>query len=548
MYGFSVRLNFQRRAALQAGKCVELRGMMITITKTSAICSLGENLDEIFSNAVAGNLTDLKIAAKLPEITDIKYNLRCNQILLHCVNQIKPEIETLIKKYDRKKIGVVIATTNTGIDKFEETGDAEFLKMSNPAEFLKDYLGLEGFFCGVSTACSSGIKVFSTAKRLMESGVCDAVIAGGTDEISKFPTAGFASLEVLSDERSIPMSKNRKGMNIGEAGAIFLLEKDAEGIQILGIGETSDAYHAATPDPEGTQAANAMKLALDEAGLSPKDIDYINLHGTGTISNDIMEANAVYKIFGKETPSSSTKPLTGHCLGASASIETALCCAVLEKNTLLPHIYDGEYDQNLPEIKLVQKGENPANVRYVMCNAFGFGGTNAVIVLGKQTSALSCQSKINSAAQVQPETYDLAKILPHNHPMILIDNIEEINVEEGYVSAKVTIRDDSLFFDKELNGISYITGIEFMAQTIGCYAYFKRGEGEPKIGFLLGTRSYKCNIDKFEKGETYIIKAKEIFGDNQLVSFECFIYNNNIECARPMVNVYQPENASEFLE
>lgn len=533
MYGFSVRLNFQRRAVLQAGKCVELRGMMITITKTSAICSLGENLDEIFSNAAAGNLTDLKITAELPEISDEKYNLRCNQILLHCVNQIKPEIETLIKKYDRKKIGVVIATTNTGIDKFEETGDAEFLKMSNPAEFLKDYLGLEGFSCGVSTACSSGIKVFSTAKRLMESGVCDAVIAGGTDEISKFPTAGFASLEVLSDERSIPMSKNRKGMNLGEAGAIFLLEKDAEGIQILGIGETSDAYHAATPDPEGTQAANAMKLALDEAGIKPQDIDYINLHGTGTVSNDIMEANAVYKIFGKETPSSSTKPMTGHCLGASASIETALCCAVLEKNTLLPHIYDGEYDQNLPEIKLVQKGEHSASIRYVMCNAFGFGGTNAVLILGKQKPH---------------KHYNLENILPHSHPMILIDDIEEINLDEGFVSARVTISDDSLFFDKELNGISYVTGIEFMAQTIACYSYFKRGGGAPKVGFLLGTRSYKCSIDRFKNGETYIIKAKEIFGDNQLVSFECFIYNNNIECAKAMVNVYEPENASEFLE
>lgn len=102
MYGFSVRLNFQRRAVLQAGKCVELRGMMITITKTSAICSLGENLDEIFSNAVAGKLTDLKITANLPEIDNEKYNLRCNQILLHCVNQIKPEIETLIKNMTEK--------------------------------------------------------------------------------------------------------------------------------------------------------------------------------------------------------------------------------------------------------------------------------------------------------------------------------------------------------------------------------------------------------------------------------------------------------------
>lgn len=196
----------------------------------------------------------------------------------------------------------------------------------------------------------------------------------------------------------------------------------------------------------------------------------------------------------------------------------------------------------------MQKGDNSVSVGYVMCNAFGFGGTNAVMVLGKQTSALSCRSRVNSAAQAQPETYELAKILPHNHPMILIDDIDEVNLDEGYVCARLTIREDSLFFDRELCGVSYITGIEFMAQTIGCYAHFKRGEGEPRIGFLLGTRSYKCNIDKFEKGKTYIIKAKEIFGDNQLVSFECFIYNNNIECASAMVNVYQPENASEFLE
>ena len=506
---------------------------MITITKTSAVCPLGENLNEIFENCTAGKLTDFKITAELPVISDEKYALRCNRILLHCVNQIKPEIDVFLQKYDRKKIGIVIATTNTGIDKFEETNDPQFLKMSNPAEFLKDYLGTKGFFCGVSTACSSGIKVFSTAQKLLESGVCDAVIAGGTDEISKFPGAGSGALEVLSDERSIPFSKNRKGMNIGEAGAIFLLEKDADGIQILGIGETSDAYHSSTPDPEGVQAARAMQIALEKANLTPEEIDYINLHGTGTGANDLMEANAVYKVFKNHTPASSTKPLTGHCLGAAASIETALCCMALEKNSLLPHIFDGEYDSNLPEIKLVKKGETAAHIKNVMCNAFGFGGTNAVIILAKKDGS---------------RHFDLEKILPHNHPMILIDDIEEINFDENYLTSRVTIREDSLFFDKELNGISYLTGIEFMAQTIGCYAFLKRGDSEPKVGFLLGTRSYKSSITKFENGKTYTIKAKEIFGDNQLVSFECFIYNDGNECARAMVNVYQTDDASEFLK
>lgn len=558
---------------------------MITITKTAAICSLGENLDEIFSNAVAGKLCDLRITADLPEIekkrerafdeilrsaqndralikiwektistqrikksevtdqsfespTDFgaegkKYDLRCNQILLHCVNQIKPAIDKFLAKYDKKKIGVVIATTNTGIDKFEETGEGEFLKMSNPAEFLRDYFGLEGYFSAISTACSSGIKVFSTAKKLMENGVCDAVIVGGTDEISRFPLAGFSALEVLSDERSIPMSKNRKGMNISEAGALFLLEKNGQGIQVAGIGETSDAYHASTPDPDGIQAARAIQIALDEASLSSDDIDYINLHGTGTVSNDIMETNAVYEIFKNKVPASSTKPLTGHCLGAAASIEVALCYMALEKNMLLPHIYDGEFDETLPPIKLVNldcHGAHRNDVRNIVCNAFGFGGTNAVIVLSKK--------------------YDLEKILPHNHPMILIDDIVEVNLKNEYIISKVTISENNMFFDKELNGVSYITGIEYMAQTIGCYAYLKRGEEDAKIGFLLGTRSYKSEIDKFENGKTYYIKAKEIFGDNQLVSFECLIYNSSSgdkELIKSIVNVYQPDDASEFL-
>ena len=511
---------------------------MITITKTTAICSLGENLEEIFSNAAAGKLTDLKIKANLPQILDEKYNIRCNRFLLHCMNTIKPELDVFLRKYDRKKIGVVIATTNTGIDRFEETGDRCFLKMSNPAEFVKDYLGLEGFFCGVSTACSSGIKVFSEARRLIENGICDAVIAGGADEISKFPLAGFASLEVLSDERSIPMSKNRKGMNIGEAAALFLIEKKEAaqgGINILGIGETSDAYHAATPEPEGTQAAKAMQTALDEACLKPEDIDYINLHGTGTVSNDLMEANAVYKIFLDTVQVSSTKPMTGHCLGASASIETALCCEALGQNKLLPHIYDGHFDNSIPRIRLADRNETATQIiKNVMCNSFGFGGTNAVIILGLNEN--------NSHIQ----EYDLEKVLPHNHPMILIDRIEDVNLEAGTVTTSVEINEDSLFFDKELDGISYVAGIEFMAQTVGCFAYFKSGEKDPKIGFLLGTRSYKCSIDKFERGKTYNIKAKEIFSDNELVSFECFIYNNGIECANAMINVYQPQGAAEF--
>lgn len=359
---------------------------MMIITDFSAVCNLGESPEEIFNNACRGVLREFRIDAKLPVISDENYNLRCNRILLHCVNRLKDKIDLLIGKYGKKRVGIVIANANTGIDEFEDSENPEHIKIGNPAEFLKKILGLEGFYCAVSTACSSGIKVFSTAERLLENDICDAVIAGGCDGLSRLPIAGFSALEVVSETRSIPFSKNRSGMNISEAGALFVLEKEGKGIKVLSTGETSDAYHASTPEPEGIEAARAMELALSNAGLKADDIDYVNLHGTGTKANDLMEANAIYKVFADKVPVSATKPLTGHCLGAAASIETALCCAMLEynpENYLLPHIYDGQYDNSLPQIRLAKKGEKLSKIQNVICTAFGFGGTNAVIILGK---------------------------------------------------------------------------------------------------------------------------------------------------------------------
>lgn len=144
--------------------------------------------------------------------------------------------------------------------------------------------------------------------------------------------------------------------------------------------------------------------------------------------------------------------------------------------------------------------------------------------------------------------YDLEKILPHSYPMILIDEIQEANLDEGFITTLLTIRKDNLFFDSNLGGVSYLTGIEFMAQTIACYAQLKFGSKTPKIGFLLGTRSYKAYVPKFEENVTYEVKAKELYCDNELVSFECFIYNDGKVCANAMVNAYQPANAEDFLK
>lgn len=144
------------------------------------------------------------------------------------------------------------------------------------------------------------------------------------------------------------------------------------------------------------------------------------------------------------------------------------------------------------------------------------------------------------------KVYNLADILPHNHPMILIDKFLDYSLEGQTAKASVTITKDKIFYDDDLMGVSPIVGIEYMAQTIGCYAYFMNGEKPPKVGFLLGTRSYKNSLEKFELGKTYTILVKQVFSDNQLVSFECFIYNESMECASAIVNVYQPQSDSDL--
>ena len=142
---------------------------------------------------------------------------------------------------------------------------------------------------------------------------------------------------------------------------------------------------------------------------------------------------------------------------------------------------------------------------------------------------------------------DLDKILPHDYPMILIDELLDVDLSNNTVKTAVKITKNKIFYDESIEGISPIVGIEFMAQTIGCYAYFQNGEQRPKIGYLLGSRGYKCALEKFEKDKSYTIEAKRVFADNELVSFECFIYNDSVECARATVNVYQPQSTENII-
>ena len=360
----------------------------MNITKYNAICNLGSNIDEVFSKALLGDDCCFflecdkrlgKVETELPEIQNEDYNIRANRLMLECLKPL--EIEKC-----GKDLAVVCATTNSGVEEYETTHNTKHYEIGNPAEFIHKYYNLNGYYTSVSTACSSGIKAFSIAKELLDSGIAEQVLVFGVDTLAKVPIYGFDSLEILSKEPTNPFSKNRKGINIGEGAAAFLLEKGNVGIEVVGIGETTDFYHSTTPDPEGVEAERAIRLALGEI----KKVDYINLHGTGTYANDLMEGRAINRALGSDVPASSTKPLTGHCLGAAASVEIALCCKLLENKSeqVFPHVYDGVYDDEIPQIMLADKGTRVKNIKTCLCTSFGFGGTNAAIVLRRNDNEL----------------------------------------------------------------------------------------------------------------------------------------------------------------
>lgn len=531
----------------------------IFITDASAVFADKLTLDDTIIKG--GKFYFGKLEKDFEPIDDERYDLRCNRVLKYLVDKLD------LSGFEKDEIGIVIGTTNSGIQEFENSENKHYAELGNPAEFLKWYLGTKNYAASVSTACTSGTKAFSTAVKLLQNDVCKVVIAGGIDTLAAMPSYGFHALEVLSHEKSNPFSKNRDGISLGEGGALFVLTKDVkmqkcldvksitnvgricksdnEIVALLGIGETSDAYHSATPDPDGVQAVRAIQLALDDAGLKAEDIDYINLHGTGTISNDLMEANAIYKVFGDNVPASSTKPFTGHCLGAAASIEAFICYQILKGERNLPiHKYDNEYDENLPKINLVNSNTENKKINTCMSTSFGFGGTNAVVIMGNmpETDYASLHLCLSASS-----------CLPHSEPMVLIDKLIDVDMKKQIVKTSVTIHKDKIFFDKDINGVSPLVGIEFMAQTIGCYAFYKAKMSIPKIGFLLGARLYENSLEKFENGKTYIITAREVYGDSELVSFECLIYNEGEDgdeskyIAKATINAFQPKDVEKYI-
>ena len=327
---------------------------------------------------------------------------RNNALLLTALQPIRAAVDTARERFGPLRVAVVLGTSTSGVGESEaawahhrEHGelpawhDVRQQEIGSGASLLAAELGVLGPAYVISTACSSSSKALASAARLLQAGMADAVVCGGADSLCDFTVAGFAALEAVSDARCNPLSANRCGINIGEAGALFLMTRErGEGpaVRLAGWGETSDAHHISAPEPSGRGAEAAMRAALAMAGLAPADNGYLNLHGTATPHNDAMESEAVARVFGLDTPCSSTKPLTGHTLGAAGALEAAIAWLTLRGDGALPvHHFDGVRDAALPAIRLVQPGERLAAApRAVLSNSFAFGGSNAALLLTRE--------------------------------------------------------------------------------------------------------------------------------------------------------------------
>ncbi len=360
------------------------------------VCALGTGIDQIYSHMIAGDVSGMKKQSGVLSSGDETYfgaadivsdnpsseKARVCALLDGAVEQIKSQIDDLKIKYSPERIGVVIGTSNSTMEEFS-LGLCQ-INMATPAEYTREILGLTGPAWVVSTACSSSGKVFASARRLIESGLCDAVVVGGADAKTRIVLNGFSALEAVSSSLTRPLSPNRDGINLGEGAALFIMRRFNEGehgIALLGVGESSDAYHLTAPDPEGKGAEASMREALSDASLQPSEIDYINLHGTGTVYNDSMECAAVRRVFGDNVICSSTKPMTGHALGAAGAIEVGLCfISILKQHGAPAHITD-TIDAEIAPFTIPEAG-NSLPVRVALSNSFAFGGSNVSVIIG----------------------------------------------------------------------------------------------------------------------------------------------------------------------
>ncbi len=348
-----------------------------------------------------GRVPDLESAAwDLPEAL-APWRCRNNRLAWAGLNTdgFRGAVAGAIGRYGARRIALVMGTSTAAIDATE----AFYRHLDDPAgppphllhpqlhtphsigDFMQRALGVAGPCFTIATACSSSAKVFCQAERLMRLGLCDAVVVGGVDSLCDSVLYGFGSLELLSPDPCRPFGVDRRGLNLGEAAALVLLERDERSdLALLGYGESSDAHHMSAPHPQGLGARLAVEQALARAGREPRDIRYINLHGTATPKNDAVEAQVVASLFPATTRASSTKGWTGHTLGAAGSLEAVITFLALRTGLIPGTLNTTQLAAECgPQIQL---DNTDADTRFALSHSFGFGGSNCVLLFGRHAA------------------------------------------------------------------------------------------------------------------------------------------------------------------
>jgi 3-oxoacyl-[acyl-carrier-protein] synthase I len=391
-----------------------MKNTPIYMTHLGIVCALGHQHAEIRKKVFTGHANNLSftdafsetvlplgvVNSPLPSMNEhpAHEQTRCNQLLLAAMEQIRDAFEGMRQHIAPLRIGIILGTSTSGIAEGEQafaklikTGNMpedfsyQQQEISSPLECLANLLDIKGPTYTISTACSSSAKALASARRLLRMNVCDLVIAGGVDSLCQLTVHGFSALESVSAEPCQPFSQSRNGINIGEGAALFLLSKDKGPVVLAGVGENSDAHHISAPDPKGVGAANAIELSLKDAGISAANIDYVNCHGTATLLNDKMESLAIVSALGNKVPCSSTKPYTGHCLGAAGAIEAGICWLSLtqpsHQHYLPVHLWNKERDDEIAPLRFVSESSQASQLNYALSNSFAFGGNNISLIL-----------------------------------------------------------------------------------------------------------------------------------------------------------------------
>ncbi len=406
----------------------------VAITGIGAMCGLGNSMDEVWKNLIAGksgistmenvDLTNwpVQFAGQVKDfeisedILDKKQQKRFDRFIhfaLHCTDEAMKQAN-LENAYDPLMVGSIFGTGLGGLPEIEKTAITlhekgprrispffipAFIPNMAPGMISMKY-GFKGVNYATSSACASASHAIGAAANEIMLGRQDAVITGGSEAVlTNLSMAGFSSMKALSkwndkpSEASRPFDKDRNGFVMGEGAGIIILENlekaKARGANILaelvGHGATADAYHITSPHPEGEGTVPCMQQALRDAGIKPEDIDYINAHGTSTPLGDIAETNAIKNVFGDHAYKltvSSTKSMHGHLLGAAGGLESVICIKALIEGVIPPTInlenQDPECDLNYTANRAVEK-----DMIYALNNSFGFGGTNSTTIFKK---------------------------------------------------------------------------------------------------------------------------------------------------------------------